>query len=497
VKQFFAALGLMLLAANPALAANIQNIDLGKAAQVWFAEDHTVPIVSFNISLPAGSAYDPAGKAGLASFTGAMIDEGAGGLDSKAFHEALANRAITFSARAERDYLVISISTLKENAPEAMRLLQLALTRPRFENDALARVRAQIIQSLQEDQVEPPRVAGRGFMREFFGGHAYAHPVNGEIASISAISQADLRNFARSHWVKNGLKVAVAGDITAPALSKLLGDTFLPVSGASPPPLPNVGRLGAPGVHVIAMPVPQPSVAFGLPGIMRQDPDFIPGYVANYVLGGGGFSSHLMNEVRVKRGLTYGISTSLTAYNKAAILQGTVATRADAVRQTVQVVKDTLANFTANGPTQQELDDAKTYLTGSFPLAFASNSGTAAQLGTFQRQNLDIGYVARRNALIQAVTLADVKRVAKRLFDPARLTVVIGGSPAEARGAAPRPQRPLPPGSPPAPPASQADAHPAGGTAAPGVATPPKPVDKPVENPATTSKSSGQADKKP
>src|SRR5678810_879924 len=111
VKQFFAALGLMLLAANPALAANIQNIDLGKAAQVWFAEDHTVPIVSFNISLPAGSAYDPAGKAGLASFTGAMIDEGAGGLDSKAFHEALANRAITFSARAERDYLVISIST--------------------------------------------------------------------------------------------------------------------------------------------------------------------------------------------------------------------------------------------------------------------------------------------------------------------------------------------------------------------------------------------------
>jgi len=140
---------------------------------------------------------------------------------------------------------------------------------------------------------------------------------------------------------------------------------------------------------------------------MRQDADFIPGYVANYVLGGGGFSSRLMDEVRVKRGLTYGISTSLTAYNKAAIMQGTVATRADGVRQTVQVVKETLANFAANGPTQQELDDAKTYLTGSFPLAFASNSGTASQLGTFQRQNLDIGYVARRNALIQAVSLAE------------------------------------------------------------------------------------------
>ena len=128
-----------------------------------------------------------------------------------------------------------------------------------------------------------------------------------------------------------------------------------------------------------------------------------------------------------KRGLTYGISTSLTSYNKASVMVGSVATRADAVRQTIQVVKDTLAEFAANGPTQQELDDAKTYLTGSFPLAFASNSGTASQLGTFQRQNLDVGYVARRNALIQAVTLADVKRVAKRLYDPARLTVVIGG----------------------------------------------------------------------
>jgi zinc protease len=153
----------------------------------------------------------------------------------------------------------------------------------------------------------------------------------------------------------------------------------------------------------------------------------------------------LMDEVRVKRGLTYGISTSLSSYNKASIMVGSVATRADAVRQTVQVVKDTLAEFATSGPTQQELDDAKTYLTGSFPLAFAQNSGTAAQLGTFERQNLDIGYVARRNGLIQAVTLADVKRVSKRLFDPTRLTVVIAGSPSGT----PAPRAPLPPGTPP------------------------------------------------
>lgn len=494
MKRLLAALAFTLLTAIPALgllaptparAADIQNIDLGKDAEVWFTEDHTVPIICFNISLPAGSAYDPAGKAGLASFAASMMDEGAGGLDSKAFHEALANRAIAFSARAERDYLVISISTLKENAPEAMHLLQLALTRPRFEPEALARVRAQIIQSLQQEGAEPPRVANRVFMRAFFGGHAYAHPIAGEVGSVSSVTASDLRNFARSHWTKYGLKVAVSGDITAPALTKLLGDTFLPVSGAHPPALPNVGRLGAPGTHVVPLPVPQPTVYFGLPGIMRHDPDFIPGYVANYVLGGGGFSSRLMDEVRVKRGLTYGIATSLIAYNKASVMVGSVATRADAVRQTIQVVKDTLAEFAANGPTQQELDDAKTYLTGSFPLAFASNSGTAAQLGTFQRQNLDIGYVAHRNALIQAVTLADVKRVSKKLFDPTHLTVVIAGTPAESRAAAPAP---LPPGKPPQQP------PPAGPTPqAQAVTQPPKPADKPLVGKVTTP----QAAKKP
>ena len=154
------------------------------------------------------------------------------------------------------------------------------------------------------------------------------------------------------------------------------------------------------------------------------------------------FSSRLTDEVRVKRGLTYGVSTSLSAYSKASVMMGSVATRANAIRQTVQVVKDTMGTFAKNGPTQQELDDAKTYLTGSFPMAFASNRGTASQLGTFQRQNLDIGYVARRNSLIQAVTLADVRRVAGRIYDPAKLTVVIAGSPSDGR---PAPQVPRPP----------------------------------------------------
>ena len=156
-----------------------------------------------------------------------------------------------------------------------------------------------------------------------------------------------------------------------------------------------------------------------------------------------------MDEVRVKRGLTYGIETQLSSYNNASIMVGSVATRADAVNQTISVVKDTLGKFAASGATQTELDDAKTYLTGSFPIAFASNAGIASQLSAFQRQGLDIGYVARRNSLIQAVTLDDVKRVAKRLYAPARLTVVVAGSPVTGKPVTERPKAPVRPTPPP------------------------------------------------
>jgi zinc protease len=440
---------LLLAIAAPAWALDIKSIDLGRNTEIWFSEDHTVPIVTFSISFPAGSAYDPAGKAGLASFAASLMDEGAGNMDSRAFHEALADHAIQFRANAERDHLVISIESLSENAPLAMHLLQVALTHPRFDADAVSRVRAQMIQNVQEGNSRPPTVARRAFAKAFFNGHAYGHATDGDVASLSAITAEDLRNFARTHWVKGGLQVAVAGDISLAAAQKLLGETFQPLQGAMPPPLPDVGKLGNPGVHVLEMPVPQPTIIFGLPGIMRADPDFIPGYVANYILGGGGFSSRLTDEVRVKRGLTYGITTSLTSYRKASIMMGAVATRADAVNQTIGVVRNTLADFARNGATQNELDDAKTFLTGSFPLAFASDSGIAAQLGTFQRQGLDIDYVSRRNALIQAVTLDDVKRVSKRLFDPARLTVIVAGTPVEGKAV---PQRPKPPVRPTPPP---------------------------------------------
>jgi len=222
--------------------------------------------------------------------------------------------------------------------------------------------------------------------------------------------------------------------------------------------------MGVPGVHVIPLHVPQPTAVFGLPGILRSDRDFIPAYVANYVLGGGGFSSRLMQEVREKRGLTYGISSSLDTLRKAGIFAVQVATRANAMQQTIDVVRATMKDFADNGATDKELADAKTYITGSFPLAFSSNSGIVTQLNSFQRVGLPIDYIAKRNALINAVTVEDVKRVAKRVFNPNKMTILVGGS----MQGGPARTKPLPgggkpptPAQPPAKPAAPKTAAPA------------------------------------
>ncbi|HXC54554.1 MAG TPA: pitrilysin family protein [Rhizomicrobium sp.] len=428
MKKFAAAMALALFAATPALAAAPRALAVGSGEQVWFEEDHTVPMVAVSIALPAGSVYDPQGKAGLAAFAAYLINEGAGDLHSEAYQGALADRAIQLSMSPDRDWLIVSLSTLSAQANDAFRLLALALQRPRFDADAILRVRAQMLQSLQQDASDPAAVAANRFYQVYFAGHPYGHPVGGDAAGLNAVTAADLKAFARRHWVRAGAQVAVSGDIDAATLTALLKATLDPLPGTAPPPPPPVLHAGAPGESVVAMAVPQPTAIFGLPGLARSDPDYLAGYVANYIVGGGGFSSRLTDEVREKRGLTYGISTGFSDFHGGGMVIGQVATRQDAMNASLAVIRDVLAAYAAHGPTPAELADAKTYLTGSYPLAFSSNAGIAGQLNAFQRAGLPLSYVARRNAILNALTLADVKRAAARLFDPSRLTVVVGGS---------------------------------------------------------------------
>ena len=430
-------------------AVNVKNLDMGKNVQVWYVEDHTLPMIALTAALPAGSAYDPKDKAGLAAFTADLLNEGAGSLTSQAYQGALSDRAIKLAFSTQRDHLVISLVTLTENAKEAFQLLGLALNHPRFDPDAISRVRTQILSSIAQENEDPATIAAKAFFATYFQGHPYAHPVNGDAASVSRITRNDIRGFAQGHWVRNGLRIAVSGDANAATLQSLIATAFGKLPAKWPPPIPPVRRAGSPGVKVIPMPVPQSVAVFAVPGLLRNDKDFIPGYVANYILGGGGFSSRLMDEVREKRGLTYSISTSLDAMKRAGMMAGEVATRANGMRQTIDVVRATMRDFQQTGATDKELADAKTYLTGSYPLAFASNVGIASQLNAFQRAGLGMDYVQKRNGLINAVTLDDVKRVSQRLFSPNKLTIVVAGS---LQQSAPVHERPLPgPGKPPQP----------------------------------------------
>ena len=418
----------------PAWASGVKALGAVNGAQVWFAEDHTVPMIALTASLPAGSAYDPSTKAGLAAFAANLLDEGAGNLDSAAFQAALANRAIQLSVEPGRDSITVSLAVLSPDAKEAFRLLGLALSHPRFDADAVSRVRAQMLQSIEQEKGDPGSVAEKSFYSFYFGAYAYGHPVEGDARGLMAIQPADLRNFARLHWVRGGLQIAIVGDADAATATALLRLAFGSLPDAAPPPPPAPARVGAPGLHVVAMDVPQPTALFALPGLLRHDPDFLTATVANYILGGGGSASRLTNEVREKRGLTYDVSTDLVPYRKAGLLLGEVAARKDVLRQTIAVVRDTMRKFAADGPTPQELDDAKTYLNGSFPLAFASDTGLAAQLNTFQQMGLGVDYLDKRAGLIDAVTIDDVRRVARRLCDPSKMTIVVAGSLPEEKG---------------------------------------------------------------
>jgi len=412
----------------PAWASGVKALGAVNGAQVWFAEDHTVPMIALTASLPAGSAYDPSTKAGLAAFAANLLDEGAGNLDSAAFQAALANRAIQLSVEPGRDSITVSLAVLSPDAKEAFRLLGLALSHPRFDADAVSRVRAQMLQSIEQEKGDPGSVAEKSFYSFYFGAYAYGHPVEGDARGLMAIQPADLRNFARLHWVRGGLQIAIVGDADAATATALLRLAFGSLPDEAPPPPPAPARVGAPGLHVVAMDVPQPTALFALPGLLRHDPDFLTATVANYILGGGGSASRLTNEVREKRGLTYDVSTDLVPYRKAGLLLGEVAARKDVLRRTIAVVRDTMRKFAADGPTPQELDDAKTYLNGSFPLAFASDTGLAAQLNVFQQMGLGIDYLDKRAGLIDAITVDDVRRVARRLCDPSKMTIVVAGS---------------------------------------------------------------------
>jgi zinc protease len=415
------------VAAPAAGATSIERIVSPGGIEAWLVSDRTLPLVAVEFAFVGGADQDPLDKPGIANMATSLLDEGAGSLDANAFHDWLERKAIELSFRTGRDYLRGSLRTLSENRDDAFDALRLSLSEPRFDPAAVERERAAIMSRLRRETLNPNDMANRTWWATAFPEHPYGLPVNGTLESVPNITIDDLKSYTRRSLARDNLKIAVVGDIDAETAGKLIDRAFgaLPAKADLTPVAPVVPQ-GLGRRIVVPLDVPQAVVEFGGPGIARSDPDFMAAYIVNHILGGGAFSSRLYLEVREKRGLAYGISASLIWLNRAALLLGHTATRADATAQTIEIVEHEIRRLAEEGPTEEELSKAKTFLKGSFALGLDTSNRIASQLVQIQTDNLGIDYIERRAGLIDAVTLADAKRVAKRLLDGGMLVMVVG-----------------------------------------------------------------------
>ncbi|MDB5630510.1 MAG: zinc protease [Tardiphaga sp.] len=422
------------MAPLPAMAsAKIQKLVSPGGIEAWFVQDATVPLVAMEYSFDGGAAQDPADKPGVASMVAGLLDEGAGDLDSKNFRERLERRAIELSFNAARDHLRGSLRMLKDNREEAFDLLRMALTQPRFDAPDIERIRAQIMSGLRREISNPGSIAGKKFMEAAFGDHPYGRPSNGTLVTVPKIDLNDLRAYTKRILARDTLKIAVVGDIDAATLGSLLDKTFGGLqANATLTPVPDIVAAKPPQKFFIPLDVPQTNIVFGGPGIKRDDPKFMAAYVVNHILGGGGLSGRLYKEVREKRGLAYSVSESLLWMQHSAVFIGSTGTRADRATDTVDAIDAEIKRLATEGPTQQELDEAKSYLKGSQMLALDTSSKLAGALLQYQNDRLGIDYIEKRNAVVEAVTLEDTKAVAQRIWGQGALTVVVGRAPQAA-----------------------------------------------------------------
>lgn len=417
------------LFSSPSSAMNIEKVVSPKGIEAWLVEDHTLPMIAVQFGFHGGSAQDPAGKEGLAFFVSGMMDEGAGDIESQEFQEKLQELAIDMSFESAPDAFTGGLKTLSENKDEAFRLLGLALTAPRMSEDAVERVRHQILAIIKSNSENPESVARETWLAKVFDGHPYGRPEKGTEATIGAITSDDLKGYVRDKFARSNLKIAVVGDITAEQLASALDGIF----GTLPedPELAEVPEAKwqiAGSQVVVPMPTPQTVVTFGFPGPKRHDPDFYAAYVLNSIVGGGGFNSRLMEEVREKRGLAYSAYTYLNPLDRAGISMGGVATKNERVGESIEVIKSVFEDIAKNGPTEQELEDAKRYLTGSYALRFSSSTRIASIVLWVQLEDLGMDYIEKRNGLIESVQLDDVKRAAS-LIDLKDMFITIVGQP--------------------------------------------------------------------
>lgn len=414
------------LVGQPARAAAVQEVTSPGGLKAWLVEDYTVPIVTMSVAFRGGSAQDPDGKAGLANLMSGLLDEGAGDLDSRAFQAKLEDLSVELSFDTGSDAFYGNLRTLSTNLDDAFDLFGLALAKPRFDAEPVERIRGQVLAGLRQDESDPGNVARRLLASTLFGTHPYGRTNDGTVESVGTITVDDLKAFHARTIARDNLYVVLVGAIDAKAAGTGLDRMFgaLPAH-AELAPVADVAPATGKTEHSV-LSVPQTAIRIGGPGLKRDDPDFITAYVANEILGGGTFSSRLYKSVREDRGLAYSVGSALLPYDHAGVFIAATSVDASKADTTVEIIRDEIKRYATEGPTETELSATKDYLVGNFALRFDSSQNIARNLLSFQLDDLGIDYIERRNDLIRAVTLEDIRRVAQRLWSVPPSVVTVG-----------------------------------------------------------------------
>ena len=429
IRLLTAAAAFILLALPLRAEVEIQEVTSPGGIKAWLVEEHSIPFTALEVSFKGGASLEAADKRGATNLMMALLEEGTGDLDSRAFSAAREALALETGFDASDDSVSVSARFLTENRDDAIALLRGAVIAPNFDQQAVDRVRGQVLSNLRSDDQDPGELASRRFDELAFPGHPYATSRDGTAETVNALTRDDLFAAKDAAMALDRVYVGAVGDITAEELGllldRLLGD--LPATGA---PMPDHVEFAATGgTEVVPFDTPQSVAIFGHAGIQRDDDDFFAAFVMNRILGAGGFASRLTEEVREKRGLTYGIGTYLVAKDHGEMVLGQFASSNERIAEAIEVVRAEWARMAENGVTAKELEDAVTYLTGAYPLRFDGNGPIANILVGMQMQGLGLDYIATRNDRIRAVTQDDIARVAAELLDPEALLFVIAGQP--------------------------------------------------------------------
>ncbi len=410
----------------------LQSWQTSSGAQVLFVENHDLPMLDISVEFPAGSGFDSEQKSGRAALTQHMRGLGAGGMPEDQISQRIADVGARLSGRFDTDRAGSHLRTLASarERDQALDVLARVLQRPEFPQPALEREKARMIASLKEADTKPDTLASRAFNRLVYREHPYGLRSSGEVETLASLTRADLIAFFQTHYVAERAVVAIMGDVTRAEAQQIAERLTqgLPRASGQAPSVPAVAGLERANSTVVAHPSSQAHILIGAPGIRRDDHDYFSLFVGNYVLGGGGFTSRLVDEVRQKRGLAYSVYSYFAPLMRGGLFQIGLQTQGDQAQIALKVVMDTLRNFLDHGPSEQELAEARENIIGGFPLRIDSNRKIHDYLALIGFYRLPLTYLDDFVKNVEKVSVADVRAAFSRHVRIERLvTVMVGG----------------------------------------------------------------------